>query len=186
MTLEDLANLAEVIGVVAVVASLVFVGLQIRQSTQQAKSDAADTAHRTFNEWYQTLTPEMASLFIRSIREFDAYSAEEKYLVYAYMMPMLVNMQEVHSKWLDGSFPEDRWHFWDSFASNAVSPVLIRVWQERRLMFSGRFQKYLDAKIAQGSTAPQKGSVWALLGVDHADENNTAEPENPSHEEPEA
>jgi hypothetical protein len=180
MTLENLANLAEIIGVIAVVASLVFVGLQIRQSTRQAKSDAADTAHRTFNEWYQTLTPEMASLFIRSIHDFDTYSPEEKYLIYAYMMPMLVNMQEVHSKWLDGSFPQDRWHFWDSFATNAVSPILIRVWQERRLMFSDSFQEYLDGKIAQGKTTPQKGSVWALLGMDNEDGDNMAEPKSPS------
>jgi hypothetical protein len=37
MTLGDLANLAEIIGVIAVVASLVFVGLQIRDNSRAVK-----------------------------------------------------------------------------------------------------------------------------------------------------
>lgn len=37
MTLENLAYLAEIIGVIAVVASLVFVGIQVKQNTAQAK-----------------------------------------------------------------------------------------------------------------------------------------------------
>jgi len=186
MTLETIYYIGQTIAVVAILASLVFVGVQIKQNTAQAKVDAADKAHRTFNDWYLNLTPEMASLFIRAIRDFQSYPPEEKYLIYAYMMPMFVNLQEVHSKWLDGSFPEDRWQFWDNWVSQAMSPLLIMIWKERREMFSEQYRQYLDEKIAAHSGAPAKGSVWALFDGNREDLGDTPALSSHSDKEPSA
>ena len=184
MDLEAIYYIGQTVSVVAIILSLIFVGVQIRQSTAQAKADAADTAHRTFNDWYLNLTPEMAALFIRAIRDFDSYKPEEKYLIYAYMMPMFVNLQEVHSKWLNGSFPEDRWKFWDSWLSQAISPLLTRIWEERRDMFSESYRAYVDKKIAVQGDTPTKGSVWALFDEGGEDVGGLPDLENLSDEEP--
>ena len=103
MTLETIYYLSQIIAVIAVVASLVFVGIQISLSTQQAKADAADTAHRAIQDWYQSATPEQVALNSRAMRDFSSLSGEEKQLVYLYGMRMLMNLQEVHSKWSDAA-----------------------------------------------------------------------------------
>lgn len=49
MTLEDLAYLSQIIGVIAVLASLIFVGLQIRQNTKALKATSHHAVTDSFN-----------------------------------------------------------------------------------------------------------------------------------------
>jgi len=64
-------------------------------------------------------------------------------------------MQEAHAKWLEGSLVESRWRAWDQYASFSVSPPILRLWEQRRSMFSDTFQAYYDGKIAEAkSTQP--------------------------------
>ncbi len=55
MNLNDLANLGQVIGAVAVVVSLIYVALQIRQNTHAVRSAAAQVVHEHFASWYHLL-----------------------------------------------------------------------------------------------------------------------------------
>ncbi|MEO0419387.1 MAG: hypothetical protein AAF249_11010 [Pseudomonadota bacterium] len=163
MTLEDFYFISQIIAAIGIILSLIFVGLQIRQSTRQAKVDAADTAHRNFTDWYESITPEQVALNAQAMRDFSSLSGEEQQLVYAFGMRMLINFQEVHSKWSDGSFPDDRWEFWDAWISTIMSPLFDRVWEDRRYMFSTHFQSYIDAKLAEHK-GPRQGSAWDLAG----------------------
>jgi hypothetical protein len=45
MTLNDLANLGQIIGAIAVVISLIYVAFQIRQNTAAIRSATAQTVH---------------------------------------------------------------------------------------------------------------------------------------------
>ena len=76
MNLETIYFISQIIAVVALMVSLVFVGVQIRQNTAQAKSDAAEAAHRSFLDWYYSQTPEMAATFVRANENFENLSAE--------------------------------------------------------------------------------------------------------------
>jgi hypothetical protein len=53
MNLNDLANLGQIIGAIAVVVSLIYVALQIRQNTNAIRSAAAQTVHEHFATWYR-------------------------------------------------------------------------------------------------------------------------------------
>lgn len=90
MTLEDLAYISQIIGVVAVFASLIFVGVQIRQNTRatraashNAVSDSLNEINRMFAEnadltriWVagaanrQALTPEERWRFDSAMRAY--------------------------------------------------------------------------------------------------------------------
>lgn len=161
MTLEDFYFISQIIAALGIILSLIFVGLQIRQSTKQAKADAADTAHRNFTDWYESITPEQVALNAQAMRDFSSLKAEEQQLVYAFAMRMLINFQEVHSKWSDGSFPDDRWEFWDAWLPTVINPILDRVWADRGYMFSPAFRSYIDAKLAE-SAGPKQGSPLDL------------------------
>jgi hypothetical protein len=51
MTLNDLANLGQIIGALAVVISLIYVAFQIRQNTNAIRSATAQTVHEHFAKW---------------------------------------------------------------------------------------------------------------------------------------
>src|SRR5204863_4813727 len=52
MNLNDLANLGQIIGALAVVISLFYVASQIRQNTNAVRSATAQTVHEHFAKWY--------------------------------------------------------------------------------------------------------------------------------------
>jgi|GEM_PF-995617 len=187
MTLETLYYISQIIAVLAVLASLIFVGVQIQQNTAQAKRNeeaikaaAAEAAHRSFLDWYHNQTPELAAIVAKGQAGLEALNAEERYLYFAICMPALMNLQEAHAKWLEGSLAEDRWRFWDKFAGILTVPASMQqVWADRRFMFTDDFQAFFDQKMRDRDSIPISPVNWASSGS-----NTAADIETPAKEEP--
>ncbi len=182
VSLEDFYFISQIVAALGIILSLIFVGLQIRHSTKQAKADAADTAHRNFTDWYESITPEQVALNTQAMRDFSSLKGEEQQLVYAFAMRMLINFHEVHSKWSDGSFPDDRWEFWDAWISTVMSPLFDRVWADRGYMFSAAFKSYIDAKLVEGDE-PKQGSPLELARREADGAKHAPIPNAPPNEE---
>jgi len=188
MTLEALYYVSQIVAVAAVLASLIFVGIQIRQNTDQAKrneeaikSAATEAAHRSFLDWYYNQTPESAAIFAKSQENFESFGVEERFFAFAMMMPLLMNLQEAHSKWVEGALVEDRWRFWDQFAGGIVlSPGILHVWKLRHYMFSDGFQVYFNDKIKNRNNSLQVAQAWDAFSKP----GDTADPETLVDEEP--
>ena len=71
MRLEKWALIAEIVGGIAIVASLIFVGLQIQQGTSITKASSYQDFVEELNDWRSVLItdPELRRLFIRSQRQ---------------------------------------------------------------------------------------------------------------------
>ncbi len=55
MTLEDISLLSQIVGGFAVMASLVFVGLQIRDNSRAVRAATAQAVHDNYAGWYTAL-----------------------------------------------------------------------------------------------------------------------------------
>jgi len=55
MSLGDLPNLGQIIGAIAVVVSLIYVALQIRQNTNAVRAATSQSVHEHFANWYNSL-----------------------------------------------------------------------------------------------------------------------------------
>ena len=51
-TLSDFASIAEVIGAVAVIVSLIFVGFQLRETARATRTATASAASASMSAWY--------------------------------------------------------------------------------------------------------------------------------------
>ena len=87
MTLEDLGNLGEFIGAIAVVVSLAYLAYQIRQNTSQMadhgraiRMAALDATSGDFSKVRDPIIrdPQVASLWVRGMQDFSALSLEEQ------------------------------------------------------------------------------------------------------------
>jgi hypothetical protein len=80
MSLNDLANLGQVIGAIAVVISLIYVALQIRQNTNAVRSATAQAVHEHFANWYQLVAAdaELAQLAASGLRDYSSLSEQER------------------------------------------------------------------------------------------------------------
>lgn len=80
MKLEKWALIAEIIGGIAIVVSLLFVGLQVRQSNSLAATDALKDGTQNWTDAYVAAfgTEESTAFFREAVSSCDTLSAEER------------------------------------------------------------------------------------------------------------
>ena len=80
MTLQDWSNLAQVIGALAVVISLFYVGFQIKRNTSAVRSATAQAVHDNYADWYMTLArdAELNQIAIKGLKDYSSLDEIEK------------------------------------------------------------------------------------------------------------
>ena len=81
MTLQDLANLGEVIGAIAVIISLIYLAVQIRENTQAMQREATQDIIRSLNEQLRFVieSPDLAALYLKASERPEELTAEERF-----------------------------------------------------------------------------------------------------------
>ncbi len=83
MDLTQLANLGEFIGGVAVLVTLIYLAVQVRQSNQIATADAVNNTVRTFSTYRQMLADDSLSEVWAKAQQEEALSPKEKVQIHA-------------------------------------------------------------------------------------------------------
>ena len=94
----------------------------------------------------------MAAIAVKPNEDSDSLRTVDYFLLGTKVTPLLLDMQEAHTKWLEGSLIESRWRAWDQYAGFSISPAVLALWEQRRAMFSGSFQAFYDGKIAEAQS----------------------------------
>jgi hypothetical protein len=91
MSLNDLANVGQVIGAIAVVVSLIYVGMQIRQNTNAVRAATAQAVHEYFAKWYHLLASDAscAQVAIDGLKDYRLLSEKDKARFVAVFMAFL-------------------------------------------------------------------------------------------------
>lgn len=81
MSLEQLAMVAEIVGAIAIVITLVYLAIQIRGSVQSARSAAVTDATTAMQDFYQELgtNPAASKLFLDALTDPDALSRQDQF-----------------------------------------------------------------------------------------------------------
>jgi hypothetical protein len=80
MTLQDWSNLAQVIGALAVVISLFYVGFQIKGNTSAVRSATAQAVHDNYADWYMNLMgdADLNRIAIKGLKDYSSLDETEK------------------------------------------------------------------------------------------------------------
>ncbi len=110
MNLNDLANIGQVIGAIAVVISLIYVALQIRQNTNAVRSATAQSVHEHFANWYHLIAADL-TLSDRGhrIARLSSLSEAERTRFIATFMAFLSYSQNAFLKWREGLLAPPLW-----------------------------------------------------------------------------
>ena len=100
MNLNDLANLGQIIGALAVVISLFYVASQIRQNTNAVRSATAQTVHEHFAKWYHLVAAddELSQIVAKGLRDYESLSEKERVRFIATFMAFLSYSQNAFSE----------------------------------------------------------------------------------------
>ena len=79
MDILELGAIGELVGGVAVIASLLYVGLQVRQSTQATRAASYQATVDSFREWSRSIIedPDVADVFLRGNMDQSGLSQRE-------------------------------------------------------------------------------------------------------------
>jgi len=77
---QDLADIAQIIGVLAVTVSLFYVGSQIRQNTSAVRSSTAQAVHDNYASWYMALSndAELTRILLVGLRDYASLPDVER------------------------------------------------------------------------------------------------------------
>ena len=165
MTLQDLANLGEILGALAVVISLFYVGSQIRQNTSAVRSSTAQAVHDNYAAWYSQLAANesLAQLSIRGLQDYASLPDLEKARFVSNFMAFLSYSQNAFYQWRDGSLTPQLWVGWEALMINLVSaPGGRQFWQERAYAFGEEFRAHVETVIMQRTPAPEAKAFGVL------------------------
>lgn len=158
MTLQDLGNLGEILGALAVVISLFYVGSQIRQNTAAVRSSTAQAVHDNYASWYGQIAAngELAQISVKGLKDYTVLSEVEKARFVSICMAFLSFSQNAFYQWREGSLRPQLWVGWEALMINLVSsPGGKLFWAERAYAFGDEFRAHVENVIMKRTPAPE-------------------------------
>ena len=145
--LSDIAHLAEIVGALAVVVSLVYVGIQVNDSVGASRSASVNDANVALQSWYQELgTNQQASaLFYRGLMSGEALPATEEFQFLMTFHAVFLAFQ--NSYWLteEGTLdPELLESLTAAILGVKDTPGMRRYWRQRKSYLNASFAEYVE------------------------------------------
>jgi hypothetical protein len=115
VTLEQYAYLAQILAAVAVVASLVYLGLQVRQNTSAVRASSVDSASTSANAIRQSIyeSAEVTRLYHSGMTDVEALTDEDRLRFRLLMHNAL-------------------WSIWNTYAQVSFSQLTPSVWHSHK------------------------------------------------------
>ena len=159
-----LGNYGEFIGAIAVVVTLGYLAVQIRQNSSSVKSAAAQSVLSNITTALQTVseTPQMSRVIYVGMGDFDALSEEERYQFFSWLLSWFRVMEQAHYHYRLGNldaalFAGHVEHLRSTFECESIE----NWWDLRRALFSKEFQEFVGELQARDSVTV---SAAGLLG----------------------
>ena len=147
LKLSDYANLAEVVAAMAVVLSLIYVGIQVNDSTRAVRSAAANDASVAMQNWYLQVgtSAQTSALLINTMRGTAELTVEEEYQFLMIMNGIFLAFQNSFLLVKEGTL--------DPSISESITTVILgvkdlpgfkRYWRQRKNYLHPEFVEHVE------------------------------------------
>lgn len=149
--LERLSHWAQIVAAGAVVISLVFVGFQIRDNTKAVQRGNALSSLTLGHDWDTWLRDQhFAATYVEGLRHYDTLPPADKEQFDRYVGHGLNIWEFAYYSTDAGTMDRETWEAWDRFFSAQMRHDSWRtVWQRIHDFYGQRFQRHVDAQLAQ-------------------------------------
>jgi len=150
MNWAAITGVAEAIGAAGVIASLLYVGYQIRQNTiATERANARHTASDHARAILSIQDEQVADIVLRALADLDSLTAVEHYRVDLVFTVWLEAIEQAFADFRLGVFPEDLINEYRNRMSGVLNtPGGLLWWERRKPWFSEPFRAELGAVLA--------------------------------------
>lgn len=153
-SLQDWANLAEIIGTVAIISSLLFVGLQISDNTREMRSAAAHNATQSLQSWYVEIAtnPQAARVFRKGMSGPSVLSKDEAFQFLMNMHSAILAYQNVYFLGTEGTLDTSLYLAMSAtMVAVAPTPGFQWYWNQRADFFTPEFRGFVEELMISGA-----------------------------------
>ena len=153
MTLSDLANIGNLVSSVAVLLSVIYLALQVRQGARNQRSLMDRGRSEVVNDWLQFIaSPEIAPLVIRGNAGNVPLTPEEHQRYVWCVYPLLLHYEDSFYQHRDGMLGVAQYDsILRQMQDSARSAGIRMVWREVRERFAEDFRAFADTVFAEGT-----------------------------------
>lgn len=147
MKLKDAANWAEVVSAIAIVLSLIYVGVQIDDNAAATRSSTASQANTQFIDWYSHISDdaELVDVWFRGVREPETLNRQE-FLRFVFLLHMVM-LQYQNNFYLvqEGTLERKVLNFITlTLTTIKGTPGFERYWSLRKELFYPEYKQFIE------------------------------------------
>jgi hypothetical protein len=156
LNIQDLGNLGEFVGAIAVVITLVYLTLQIRQNTHslraQTYQDILIESVRLRDSWGRDA--EASRLFWQGLQSLAAMSEDDRARTTNLIYALVRIYENVHYQFSRGMIEPTVWVPWHRMIERiAGAPGFRELWAQDREFFNPQFAVYIDSILSRRHAA---------------------------------
>ncbi|TXS95564.1 hypothetical protein FV139_06695 [Parahaliea maris] len=152
--LSELAAIAEVVGTVAVIVSLVFVAFQLQRNTNELQAGHSNDLYDSLREIELLMlsSPRLTSAYSKGWNGLrDEMSEDEAAVFQMYLTQVLNVWEQAYSRSVDGSMSAEEYSGWEGTFSEYVQQGMTEEDLEYvRAWFDPEFITLIEAKLKSG------------------------------------
>jgi hypothetical protein len=165
MELQQLANIAEIFGMIVVAITLIFLTAQMRENTRATRSANAGTAIELTATWYYHISnnPQSSALFWHYLDNPEALTAEERFQAILSLHGLFLSFQNSFYLSRQGTLDADiRQSLTEVVVAVKHTPGIHHFWKARKKIFFREFQEYIDGVLAAEHSVAE--SLYGEMG----------------------
>jgi hypothetical protein len=150
MELDQIALIADIVQAFAVVATLIFVGLQVRYNTRIARMTAAQTSAQLLAENLGRVTdsPDLAELLSGGRGAFDDFTDADRLRVSNFVSTGFRHLEVLHAHRRYDIYEEELWQGAAGRLRRMLSnPRIQSWWDENKDIYAASFRKHVATEI---------------------------------------
>jgi hypothetical protein len=152
MTLQNWADLSQIIGAGAVVASLIFVGVQLRQNTKAVRAQTSQAHALGYQQIIAGIAEngEVANIWRRGLADHDSLNGDERARFLAFTSTLFRFYESSQVQMRRGMLDAEHWHTIEQQVSDLLTqPGIQAWWRLRRHWHSARFREWIETLPAR-------------------------------------
>ena len=151
MSLADLGNIGEFVGSIAVLVTLIYLAIQIRQNTAatkiQIRQAIADSQSANIN---LRATDDRLPIIIAKANDSEDLTLEEEHRLYFHLDATLRQFENFHSHYKSGVLDTDDWlSLLYGLERTLRSPKAREVWEVMKPAYNEGFREMLDEQLTK-------------------------------------
>jgi hypothetical protein len=147
--LDTLGNIGEFVGGIAVLATLVYLALQIRENTRALRVTSHQEAGRLAAGLNYAIAnhPDFAELLVRSLESPESLSPAERLRLEAWADNCLGTYEAIFWQRDHGFVDSAMWHAWEHGLLSNMTPFLRGFWAANKKRYHPSFREHVDAAL---------------------------------------